>query len=242
MAHAANCSVSWGVQLATTPDFTSADFVPALHCTDFTRSESTLTLAISVLLKGLVAGTKYFYVAGSPELRDPWSRVYSFTHDTGAARAEGVTSVVLADFGYYNAESLDKLMADAYEGRFDALLHAGDFACGLGSRVRRASSIGAALRVCIVRGPALSHARALNAPARQMTWTATSGASATATFGSSSLSSVPNLITVSAATTKALKTTLITKLASQASQTTRVRARAAARTCSTASIRGSCTM
>ncbi len=91
-----------------------------------------MTLAISVLLKGLVAGTKYYYVAGSPELRLPWSRVYSFTHATGVARAEGVTSVVLADFGFYNAESLEKLTVDAFEGRFDAILHAGDFACAWG--------------------------------------------------------------------------------------------------------------
>jgi len=129
MSHEANCSaVAWGAQIGTSPDFVGADFVPATSCTDFTASEASRTLSITVLFKGLVAGTKYYYVCGSEGLRSPWSRVYSFVHDAGAARAEGRTAVVLADFGYYNAESLQKLSADAYLGRFDTLLHAGDFA------------------------------------------------------------------------------------------------------------------
>lgn len=126
MAHQANCSITYGVQLDTSPDFKSADFIPAYACTDFTKAESTLTLAVRVLLTGLVSGTKYYYVAGSPDLRSPWSRVYEFTFDTGAARAGGAVNVILADFGFYNAESLEKLTADAFEGRFDGILHAGD--------------------------------------------------------------------------------------------------------------------
>lgn len=128
MAHEANCSITWGAQLSTSPDFTGASFVPASSCTDFTAQESSHTLAVTVLFSHLVPGTKYFYVCGSEELRTPWSRVFSFTHDTGAAREGGATAVVLADFGFYNAESLQKLYADAYLGRFDQVLHAGDFA------------------------------------------------------------------------------------------------------------------
>ena len=128
MAHEANCSVGYGAQLSTSPDFSAAAFVPASSCVDFTADEAgRLTLAVTVLFTGLVAGTKYYYVCGSEALRTPWSRVYSFTHDTGAARDGGATAVVIADFGYYNAESLEKLYADAFTGRFDALLHAGDF-------------------------------------------------------------------------------------------------------------------
>lgn len=128
MAHEANCSVGYGAQLGTSPDFSAASFVPATSCTDFTKQESTLSLAVTVLFKGLVAGTKYYYVVGSENLRTPWSRVYSFVHNSGAAREGGATAVVLADFGFYNAESLQKLYADAFANRFDMLLHAGDFA------------------------------------------------------------------------------------------------------------------
>lgn len=127
MAHSMNCSAGWGAQLGTSPDFTGASFVPAYACDDFTKSESVLTLAVRVLFKNLVPGTQYYYTAGSFESRDPWSRVYSFTYLSGSVRAGGPVYAVLADFGFYNAESLEKLEFDALSGRFDALLHAGDF-------------------------------------------------------------------------------------------------------------------
>lgn len=127
MAHRLNCSTTWGVQLGTSPDFTQAEFIPASACSDFTHSEPALTLAVRVLLRGLVAGTQYYYVAGSPELRDPWSQVFSFVYNSGSLRAGGPVYAILADFGTFNMESLGKLTAEAYEGRYDVLLHAGDF-------------------------------------------------------------------------------------------------------------------
>ena len=131
MAHGANCSLNWGAQLATMPDFSSADFVAAYACDDFTASESAKTLAVRVRFEGLVAGTTYYYVVGSEMERVPWSQVYSFVFQQGAARAGGPIHAVVADFGYYNAESLERLTAEAFEGTFDSLLHAGDFAYDL---------------------------------------------------------------------------------------------------------------
>jgi hypothetical protein len=84
---------------------------------------------VRVRFEGLVAGTTYYYVCGSEGTRSPWSQVYSFVYMQGAARAGGApVYAVLADFGYYNAESLERLTAEAFEGTFDTLLHAGDFA------------------------------------------------------------------------------------------------------------------
>jgi hypothetical protein len=129
MAHGANCSLGWGAQLATTPDFSQGSYVAAYACDDFTASESSKTLAVRVRFEGLVAGTTYYYVCGSEGTRSPWSQVYSFVYMQGAARAGGApVYAVLADFGYYNAESLERLTAEAFEGTFDTLLHAGDFA------------------------------------------------------------------------------------------------------------------
>jgi hypothetical protein len=128
MAHAMNCSLAWGAQLATSPDFTEADFVPASGCVDFTAQEPSLTLAVQVLFTGLVPGTQYYYVCGTPDLKVPWSQVYSFTYGTGSLREGGPVYAVLADFGDFNSESLYKLEAEAFAGRYDALLHAGDFA------------------------------------------------------------------------------------------------------------------
>ena len=127
MAHRLNCTTTWGVQLATSPDFTQAEFIPASACTDFTLSEPALTLAVRVLLKGLVAGTTYYYVCGSEELRDPWSMVYSFVYNSGSQHEGGPVYAILADFGTFNMESLGKLTAEAYTGRYDVLLHAGEF-------------------------------------------------------------------------------------------------------------------
>ena len=78
-----------------------------------------------MLFTSLVVGQKYYYVCGSPTIKEPWSQVFSFAYGTGQHREGGETFAVLADFGFYNAESLGKLIADAYAGRFDVLLHAG---------------------------------------------------------------------------------------------------------------------
>jgi len=128
MAHGANCSLAWGAQVGTTPDFSAGEFVAAYACDDFTAQESTKTLAVRVLLQGLVAGTTYYYVCGSEDSRSPWSQVYSFAFQSGAAREGGPVYAIVADFGYYNAESLERLTSEAYDGKFDTLLHAGDFA------------------------------------------------------------------------------------------------------------------
>lgn len=129
MAHGANCSEGWGAQIDTSPDFSQKDWVAAYACSDFTAMESTHTQAVRVLFSGLSAGTTYYYVCGSESLRSPFSQVYSFTFASGAARAEGQpVYAVLADFGYYNAESLERLLSEAYNGGFDTLVHAGDFA------------------------------------------------------------------------------------------------------------------
>ena len=123
-----NCSFSYGAQIDVTPDFSSADFIPVYNCSDFSSQESLPTYTNQVLLKNLKVGTKYYYVVGAEGSRDPWSQVMSFTYGSGAVRPGGAKYAVLADFGYFNAESLEMLISDCYEGKFDALLHAGDFA------------------------------------------------------------------------------------------------------------------
>lgn len=124
------CNSSVGVQIGTTPDFQAASFVPAYACDDFTAQESGPTFAARVLLTNLTVGTTYYYVCGATGTT-PWSQVFQFTFNSGASRPGGPVYAVLADFGFYNAESLEKLMAAAYAGEFDVLLHAGDFAYDL---------------------------------------------------------------------------------------------------------------
>jgi len=123
-----NCTFNYGAQIDVSPDFSSADFVPDYNCSDFSDQESIPTWANQVLLKNLKVGTKYYYVVGAEGSRDPWSQVLSFTYGSGQLRPEGYTYAVLADFGYYNAESLEMLISECFEGKFDGLLHAGDFA------------------------------------------------------------------------------------------------------------------
>ncbi len=84
------------------------------------------TYAARALLTNLEIGTKYYYVCGSENSTLPWSQVFSFTFGSGFVRPDGPVYAVLADFGYYNAESLEKLMASAFAGDFDVLLHAGE--------------------------------------------------------------------------------------------------------------------
>lgn len=129
MAHDAslNCT-GWGAQISTDPTFSEGEFVPSYACTDFTASEPGNTYAVRVLFTNLVVGQTYYYVCGSELSRAPWSQVFSFTYGSGAVRAGGPVYAVLADFGYYNAESLGKLIEYSELDMFDYLLHAGDFA------------------------------------------------------------------------------------------------------------------
>ena len=126
MSHHPNCSAAtYGLVIDTTPDFSNKDFVGAYNCSDFTKFESAPTLAVRVLLTNLVIGTKYYYIVGSPDdMR--YAAVRNFVYGTQFQREGGAVYAVIADFGYYNSNSLDKLMFDSYTGRFDALLHAGE--------------------------------------------------------------------------------------------------------------------
>ena len=69
--------------------------------------------AARVLLPNLTVGVTYYYVCGSELSKLPWSQVFSFTYSSGSVRPGGPVYAVLADFGFYNAESLEKLMASA---------------------------------------------------------------------------------------------------------------------------------
>ena len=133
MGHSANCSAAWGVQYGTSPDFSGASFVAAYACTDFTAQEPGPSYALRALMTGLQRGTRYYYAAGIEGGRAPFSQIFSFVYDSASLRAGGAQYAVLADFGYFNSESLGKLMADTYNGRFDMLLHAGDLAYDLDS-------------------------------------------------------------------------------------------------------------
>ena len=124
-----NCSHTYGAQISTSPDFTTASFVQAYACDAFTVSQTMPSWNVRVLFKGLAAGTKYYYVCGAEDLREPWSQVFTFTYNSGASRAGGPTYALLADFGFFNSESLERLQAQAYDGVFDAVLHAGYVRC-----------------------------------------------------------------------------------------------------------------
>lgn len=118
MAHDANCSAgAWGAQISTSPDFTAASWVPGYACDDFTAEESTPTYAVRVRFDGLVAGTTYYYTCGSESLKQPFSEVFSFTYESGASRPGGAVYAVLADLGFFNAESLGRLIADFEDDR-----------------------------------------------------------------------------------------------------------------------------
>ena len=94
MVHDDNCSAAWGAQISTTPEFTSADFVPAYACDDFTASEMAPTFAVRVLLTGLAVGQTYYYVVGDESGTMPWSQVFTFTYGSGAMRTGGETFAV----------------------------------------------------------------------------------------------------------------------------------------------------
>lgn len=91
------------------------------------------------LLTGLTAGSKYYYTAGSQTAKNwAWSEVFSFTMPDVRPAARPLTAAVFADFGYTNSASLFKLYAEAQQGLFDFVVHAGDF-------VRRGARVAAAV-------------------------------------------------------------------------------------------------
>ena len=118
-----NCTgtgAAWGLSPASMPNF-----VPAVSCFELTG----VGWQNQVLLAGLTAGTRYYYSAGSQKVPDfAWSEVYSFVMPDVAPDAAPLTAAVYADFGWLNAESLPKLIAEAQAGLFNYVIHAGDFA------------------------------------------------------------------------------------------------------------------
>jgi Purple acid Phosphatase, N-terminal domain len=120
VSHEATCD-GFGAQIGT--EVNNLTFVPSYACTDFTQYESTNTWLNRVLLEGLVSGQKYYYVVGSESSKAPWSQVYEFVYDQGSQRPGGPVFAMIADAGFYNFESLEKLQEEAYLGKFDALMH-----------------------------------------------------------------------------------------------------------------------
>jgi hypothetical protein len=120
--NAVNCSgtgVAWGASPAALTHFS-----PSVSCFQLTG----VGWQNQALLSGLTAGSRYYYSAGSQTARNwAWSEVYSFVMPDVAPTAAPLTAAVYADFGWLNAESLPKLMADAQAGRFQFVIHAGDF-------------------------------------------------------------------------------------------------------------------
>jgi phosphodiesterase/alkaline phosphatase D-like protein len=114
----------FGVQYGLSPD--KLTFVPSYNCSNFTTNSPSTAWQNQVLLTGLTPDTTYYYIAGSVDFREPWSQVYSFRYQP--AREGGPIFAIFADFGFYNDESLEAMLADAFEGNIDYVLHAGDFA------------------------------------------------------------------------------------------------------------------
>ncbi len=89
--------------------------------TDWTNRQITIH---SVLLDGLVPGQFYKYHCGSPTYG--WSPVFFFT-----AMPEGTNwsprFAVYGDMGHVNAQSVSRLQEETMLGKYDAVLHVGDF-------------------------------------------------------------------------------------------------------------------
>ena len=118
-----NCS-STGVAMGLSPSALTS-FSPSVSCFKLPG----VGWQNQALLSGLSAGTRYYYAAGSQTVRNyAWSEVYSFVMPDVSPSAAPLTAAVYADFGWLNAESLPKLVAEAQAGRFDFVVHAGDFA------------------------------------------------------------------------------------------------------------------
>lgn len=81
----------------------------------------------TVVLKGLTAGTKYYYAVGDHETGlDATSPTYSFT--AGPVKKWAI----YGDYGYTNMEqSLKTLLDDGAKGLYDGIIHVGDIAYDL---------------------------------------------------------------------------------------------------------------
>jgi hypothetical protein len=118
-----NCT-NTGVALGLSPSALTS-FSPSVSCFQL----QGVGWQNQALLSGLTPGTRYYYAAGSQTVKNyAWSEVYSFVMPDVAPSAAPLTAAVYADFGWLNAESLPKLVAEAQAGRFDFVVHAGDFA------------------------------------------------------------------------------------------------------------------
>ncbi|XP_058947647.2 acid phosphatase type 7 isoform X2 [Pocillopora verrucosa] len=75
----------------------------------------------NVKLTGLEPNTRYYYQVGVPD--NGTSEVMSFFTKEG-----NPVFAIYGDMGYTNAVSLNRLIKEASDGDFDAVIHAGDFA------------------------------------------------------------------------------------------------------------------
>lgn len=82
-----------------------------------------------VKLEGLTPGSGYDYRVGSS---DGWSALYNF-NATKAGTAWQPRFAIYGDLGVDNAQSLSKLQKEVQGGRYDAILHVGDFAYNMES-------------------------------------------------------------------------------------------------------------
>jgi hypothetical protein len=107
-------AAGFGVQFGLSPS--KLTFVPSYNCSNFTSQSPSTAFLNQALLTGLETNTTYYYITGSVEYKEPWSEVYTFTY--APARVGGPKIAILADFGYYNAESLPMLVEEgAWRGQ-----------------------------------------------------------------------------------------------------------------------------
>ncbi|KAK2561015.1 Acid phosphatase type 7 [Acropora cervicornis] len=82
-----------------------------------------------VKLEGLVPGRGYDYRVGSS---DGWSALYNF-NATRNGTSWAPRFAIYGDLGTDNSQSLSKLQREVQSGRYDAILHVGDFAYNMES-------------------------------------------------------------------------------------------------------------
>jgi hypothetical protein len=93
-------------------------------------SEQRILYIHRVVLTGLIPGETYFYHCGSED--GGWSPVYWFT-----AMKNGTNwsprFAIYGDLGNVNGQSIPLLQEEVSKGRYDAILHVGDFAYNMDS-------------------------------------------------------------------------------------------------------------
>lgn len=90
-------------------------------------SEKLSQFIHKVELVNLKPNTTYYYYVGSVE---GWSTTFYF-HSMPAGEDWGPSIVAYGDLGSANAQSLPRLLVDAAQGMYDAVVHVGDFAYDL---------------------------------------------------------------------------------------------------------------